>query len=268
MATDAASPAVLVTRPEGAASDDLCAAVTDLGFEAHSQPLLTLTALASLDEPARQSVMALDNYEHVIFVSANAVRFGMAQIGDYWPQLPVGLRWYAIGSATAKLLSSYGVQALTPGENMTSEGLLALPELSAVDGARVLLVKGCGGRDKLRLELERRGARVDELACYERGLPALPPGELAERLERWKIAVILLSSGEGLANLQELLRPAETTKFIGTCLIVPSQRVAQQARDAGFTSVIVADNASDASMLHALHTWRLTQGKPAQETKQ
>lgn len=231
------------------------------GFEVHHQPLLTLTALESLDVSDRQAVLRLDEYAHVIFVSANAVRFGMAHIEDYWPQLPVGLNWFAIGSATARLLGTYGLAALSPGEKMTSEGLLALPELAAVEGQRVLIVKGRGGRDALRRELQRRGARVDELRCYERGIPSLPPGELAAKLGRWNIAVILLSSGEGLANLQQLLRPTESTKFSGISLIVPSSRVAAQARDAGFSSVIVADNASDVAMLNALISWNASSGE-------
>ena len=262
MATDQVPPAaVLVTRPDGEAAQDLCRQVAERGFEVFHQPLLTLTALDSLEASGRQCVLRLDEYAHVIFVSANAVRFGMNHIEDYWPQLPVGLNWLAIGSATARLLGEYGVSARAPVDKMTSEGLLALPELAGVEGQRVLIVKGRGGRDALRRELERRGARVDELPCYVRGIPSLPEGELVDKLRDWNIAVILLSSGEGLANLQELLRPTETTKFSGISLIVPSSRVAEQARNAGFSSVIVADNASDVAMLNALVSWNASSGE-------
>ena len=94
---------------------------------------------------------------------------------------------------------------------------------------------------------------VEELACYRRSLPDLPPGELAQRLRRWAIEVILISSGEGLVNLQLLLRRAETSKLKHVGLVVPSQRVARLALDAGFDQVTTADNASDAARLRALH---------------
>jgi uroporphyrinogen-III synthase len=242
---------VLVTRPAGQCAA-LCKAVEAAGYEAHYQPLLELQPLAQLPPSERQMLLDLDRYQHVIFVSGNAVHFGMACIGDYWPQLPVGLAWYAIGDATAGLLRDIGVEAITPGAVMTSEGLLSVSGLQAVRYERILIVKGRGGRSALREALERRGATVDELPCYQRSCPELPAGELADRLAKWAIDWVLISSGEGLSNLQSLLRSSETTKFNDIGLIVPSERVARMAREAGFGRIVMAENASDVAMLLAL----------------
>jgi uroporphyrinogen-III synthase len=247
---------VLVTRPAGESSDALCAALAAAGCHAHSLPLLELTALPQLPPAQRRLVLEMDLFQHVIFISANAVRFGMALVEDCWPQPPIGINWYAVGTATAAALGHFGIDAITPGSAMTSEGLLALPSLRDVAGQRVLIVKGEGGRETLAAQLRCRGAVVDELACYRRGLPEMPAGELAASLARWAIDVIMLSSGEGLANLQLLLSPAETLKLKHTSLIVPSQRVASMAREAGFERIVVAENASDAAMLDALQQWR------------
>ena len=245
-----------MTRPEGEASDTLCAALKAAGYEVYNQPLLELNALPQLPAAQRQLVLHLDKYQHIIFISANAVRFGMALVNDYWPQLPTGLNWYAIGAATAAVLAGHGIVATTPEKVMSSEGLLAVPALQHVRNQRVLIVKGQGGRDTLKTALRRRGAVVDELACYRRSLPELPAGELAAKLSRWNIDVIMLSSGEGLANLQVLLSPAETTKLKHIGLIVPSERVAHLAREAGFERIVAAENASDGAMLRALRTWQ------------
>jgi len=247
---------VLVTRPVGEASDTLCKAIKAAGYEVYSQPLLELNALPQLPAAQRQLVLHLDSYQHVIFISANAVRFGMALVNDYWPQLPTGLNWYAIGAATAAVLARHGIAAITPERVMSSEGLLAVPALQHVREQRVLIVKGEGGRATLTAELSRRGAAVDELACYRRSLPELPAGELAAKFSRWGIDVIMLSSGEGLANLQVLLSPAETSKLKHIGLIVPSARVAHLAREAGFEQIVTAENASDGAMLRALRTWQ------------
>jgi len=251
---------VLVTRPVGQA-DALCTAVEAAGYTAHSQPLLELRALAELPPTQRQLLLDLDRYQHVIFISGNAVHFGMACIEDYWPQVPVGLAWYAIGDATAALLQGFGIKAVTPGNSMTSEGLLALPQLHTVVDQRILIIKGEGGRATLREELLRRGATVDELACYRRACPDLPVGELAARLSEWRINLVMISSGEGLDNLQTLLRWPETTKFRDICVIVPSQRVARLAQEAGFEQVVTAENASDVAMLHALEEWQPSSGE-------
>lgn len=251
---------VLVTRPVGEAAEGLCRAVSEAGFAVYHQPLLSLAALPQLSGAQRGLIQNLDNYHHVIFISANAVRFGMARIEDYWPQLPTGINWYAIGEATAKLLEQSGIKAMTPGCNMSSEGLLAVPRLQDVAGQRVLIIKGEGGRNTLASELTSRGAQVDALACYRRSCPRLEGQELASKMRVWGIGVVLISSGEGLANLLTLLSPAETTKFKHLCLIVPSGRVALQARDAGFDQLVTADNASDAAMLSALQQWKLSSG--------
>lgn len=256
----AASPAVLVTRPSGQ-QRQLSAAVASAGYAVHCLPLLELQALEQLGAEQRALILDLDHYQHVIFISGNAVRFGMHWIEDFWPQLPVGLNWYAIGDATAALLAERGIQALAPASPMTSEALLALPQLQEVAAQRVLIVKGEGGRDTLAQALEQRGARLAELACYRRRCPAMKPGEVAQKLSSWQIGLAMISSGEGLVNLLALLSPAETTKFRHITLLVPSDRVAAQARQAGFEQVLTAENASDGAMLQALHNWQPSLGE-------
>lgn len=250
---------VLVTRPRGQAAE-LCGALAAAGFSVHSLPMLRLLPLPELAPAARQQVLDLDQFQHIIFVSGNAVRHGMGWIESFWPQLPVGLSWYAVGDSTARLLESFGPVVFTPGEAMSSEGLLALPQLQRVAGERVLIVKGEGGRDTLAAGLAARGALVEQLACYRRAAPEMDPGELALKLSDWAVELVLISSGEGLANLLALISRAETSNFTHITLLVPSARVAQMARAAGFGRVIIADNASDSAMLRALEAWQTTAG--------
>ncbi|NND67006.1 MAG: uroporphyrinogen-III synthase [Halioglobus sp.] len=245
-------PAVLVTRPAGEAAERLVAAIEAAGLRVVHQPLLELEPIAEPSADDQALLRALADYQHVIFVSANAVRFGMLWLQRHWPVLPQPPLWYAVGDATAALLAEQGVEVFTPGRDMTSEGLLALPGLRDVAGARVLIVKGEGGRDTLATELAARGATVAVLACYRRVAPVLPAGALGQRLEAEKVAAVLLSSGEGLENFRRLLSPSESSKFTGLRLIVPSDRVAKLAREAGFDNIVTADNASDAAMCRAL----------------
>src|SRR5262245_17617389 len=118
---------VLVTRPAGEAADTLCAAVQAAGHEVYHQPLMELHGLPHISAAQRQLLLGLDRYQHVVFISTNAVSFGMALVEDFWPQLPVGLHWYAVGAATGASLAPFGIKAITPGTNMSSEGLLAVP---------------------------------------------------------------------------------------------------------------------------------------------
>lgn len=251
---------VLVTRPEGTAAQALVEKVSAAGYAACSQPLLELWKLENLDDRVQQMAGHLDLYQHVIFISANAVKFGLQEFQKVWPELPGGIDWYAVGGATAALLQSRGINAQAPDLSMDSEGLLMVPSLQEVDGRRILIVKGAGGRNTIAQELSSRGAQVDEFICYERHLPTLQKGELANKLVQHKVAVVMLSSGEGFTNFQLLLSPAETSNFSHLCLIVPSQRVAEMALNAGYETVITAQNASDAAMLRALEAWKTSSG--------
>ena len=62
--------------------------------------------------------------------------------------------YYAVGSATAKLLLEAGIDASFPKDKMTSEGLLELVPFSEINGENVALIKGEGGRDYLAAALE------------------------------------------------------------------------------------------------------------------
>ena len=245
-------PTILVTRPAGQAGA-LRDALTAQGYSAPEQPLLELHKLHSNNLDIDLRVEGLGQYQHIIFISTNAVRFGMERILQHWPKFPGGNTVYAIGARTADMLRSYGLQVCcAAGGEMTSENLLNVQQLQGISGQRVLIVKGQGGRNTLRDVLTARGANVDELACYERKCPDLDPGELAKKISTWKIDAILLSSGEGFSNMLKLLRPAETIKLYAMPLIVPSGRVARMARDAGFIAVFEAKNATDRAMLEAV----------------
>jgi uroporphyrinogen-III synthase len=150
------------------------------------------------------------------------------------------------------MLREYGVDAVEPRGDMSSEGLLALPSLQSLAGQRVLIVKGEGGRDLLREKLAARGARVEELVAYRRVKPHYASGELGARILSTDCKFILLSSGEGLHNMVSLLDEASLMRVRGVTLIVPGARVAEQAGAAGFSKVRIADNATDEAMVAAV----------------
>jgi uroporphyrinogen-III synthase len=244
-------PAVLVTRPEGQAGG-LSEALAAQGYRALHHPMLEIHPLDQPDARQRQLLGELAEFQHIIFVSGNAVRLGMAWIEDRWPQLPVTPRWYAVGGSSAAELAGHGLQVDHPEHDMSSDGLLALPALQDPRGERVLIVKGVGGRDRLRVELERRGARVEELEVYERRCPRMAAGALAASLREHGCKAIFLSSGEGLNNMVSLLGERELDAVRDITLVAPGRRVADMARAVGFSDVVEAANASDAAMVAAL----------------
>lgn len=246
---------VLVTRPEGQA-DALISGLRGAGFTPVHMPMLTIEPVVPLSGIQRQRLLDLDRYEHVIFVSANAARLGIDHFRDYWPQLPEGQTYWAVGQSTALCLEAEGLEVSRPPSDMSSEGLLAMPGLADLQSQRVLIVKGEGGRKFLEEQLRQRGAKVDSLECYRRGLATHDGEACRDLVTQPKRSLILISSGEGLERLSGLLQPREHTNLAMATLVAPSLRVAEQARKLGWKNVECADNASDSAMLEAATDWQ------------
>lgn len=245
---------VLVTRPSERA-DALIEAIRAAGGRVRHQPLLELVGLdpeqdADVWRRTDEVLRRLDCCQRAVVVSASAVHYGLAWIGRHWPSLPP-LRWYAIGTATAAALAEYGITATSVSGSMTSEELLALPELQWLHGERVLLLRGVGGRETLAETLRDRGAVVEYAECYRRRNPVL--GE-RERAGLWQPVAdaVCVNSGETLANLWHHLPEQGQRLYRQRPLLVPSERVAAQARLLGFEQVLVAANAGTEATLAAL----------------
>ena len=251
---------ILVTRPEGQA-EKLGQLLREAGFAPVSCPMMVIEAFPVPNPEQVALIRELDQVQHLIFVSANAVRCAMDWIAPVWPALPDSLSVYAVGPASAELLGEYGVKASFPESDMSSEGLLKLPSLSQVEGERVVIARGEGGRTRLREELVRRGAQVEELASYRRSAPGMGAGEFIALIQANGCQAIMLSSGEGLDNMVSLLCEDERPAVFALPVVVPGPRVADLARDRGFQHIIEADNASDQSMLVALSKSQASWGK-------
>lgn len=238
------------------------------GFHTSALNVLAIVPVSSEEKirAIKNKILDFDLYQKAIFVSQNAVDFGMQWLEDYWPQLPMGIDFFAVGATTAKKLSEYGVSvsdlAVSGNGGMTSEDLLCAPGLQQVDGEKIIIFRGCGGRGHMADVLRQRGAWVEYCELYERELPADAAIQLAELVQQIKLAerqyLLSAHSGESLENLLQVLQklaPEVNATLLNLPLLVPSQRIATQAEAAGFARVICADNATDAAMTQALKSY-------------
>ena len=243
---------LLLTRP----AEDCAALAQTLaghGIFGHCLPLLAIEALDETPEQ-RSLFLDLDRYSAVLAVSKPAARLGLALLDRYWPQPPARQRWFAVGAATGALLDAYGLDAHWPEQGDDSEALLALPALQAalaVPNPRLLILRGEGGRDWLGERLGEQGVAVDYLSLYRRVLPDYPAGALGRAIREQALNGLVVSSGEGLANLQRLAA-ADWPHIARLPLFVPSPRVAALARAAGALDARDCRGASATALLAAL----------------
>lgn len=230
---------VVLTRPDGAAGE-LARALSDAGARTILFPALAIRPVES--SPALDAVLAtLGRCDLAVFVSANAVEAGFEALKLRSIAWPKKLRAAAVGEATAAALRNSGVSAvISPPERFDSEGLLALPELQAVQGRNIIVFRGEGGREHLKDVLESRGARVAYAECYRRERPATDPAPLLSAWSRGEVQVVGVLSAETLENFVEMIGPEGRARLAATTLVVTHEAIARHAEAQRFGRVIVS----------------------------
>lgn len=233
---------VILTRPMGYNSEFM-RRITDAGYHGVERPLLTIEEVVP-DKIAKARVINLDLYDVVVFVSRNAVRYGMPYLTGHWPQWPERLRWCAVGAQTADDLHRYDLHAVYP-ENEGAAGLLSTMDWQGVE--KVLIVRGKGGLTALRDGLEALAVSVDYLEVYERlGNPHVT---LHQEVIDLRLDVVVLTSGEGVDPLCASIAAEVLSEMT---IVVPSERVKEMLVAKGLHNILVSGSTSDEAMLTTL----------------
>lgn len=241
---------VLVTRPADRA-ETLCRLLASHGAEVVHLPMQAI-------EPVRQSAAAARALQQGrdalawIFTSVNAVRYARRLDAGVWPTC------IAVGPATAAALAQAGITDVRlPADRHDSEGVLALPELAEVQGRSVLIITGEGGREAIQGGLVARGAQVVRVEVYRRVFLPHAPETLARALAGIDAAIV--TNGEALQQLIERAPADLRNPLRAVQLVVPSQRVVEQALELGFTRIpLVPEQITDTGYLHRLERWWVT----------
>jgi uroporphyrinogen-III synthase len=247
---------LVVTRPAAQAGPFIEQATT-AGARCIAFPTLEIEPVAP--DAAAQARLRSGGWDWAIFTSTNAVENGWAVLAS-----ASVTRLAAVGRATARALEARGRRVDARPESANSEGLLALPGLADMAGRRVLIVKGSGGRDLLRRELQARGAEVLELDVYRRRLatPAAATLQVLQGVLGEQGTWIAVTSAEVLEAMLQLVAPESHAVLLDCALLAPGERVAATARRLGWRGpVVTSPTAEDAAMLEALRLHR--RGAPA-----
>lgn len=240
---------IWLTRPQEQVQD-LQRSLQEFGATVLSLPLLAITPLTP-GQADKHKLLNLDQYDLVFYVSTNAAKIGLDAIAQWWPQYPAHILNFAVGPSTAAVLSERGLQVSFPTERMSSEAMLALPELQQIAGSKALIVRGVGGREIIAEGLLARGARVDYVELYQRSCPAFDPVWLRERIQQDRPDAIVISSAEALDNLKQLFAPL-IVDWQALPLLVSSPRLAEHAQTCGFIRASLIADATDAAIIAGL----------------
>lgn len=239
---------ILITRPRDQAAS-LAQGVEQAGGKALLFPLLDIVPVPDAAELNNQ-LAHLDQYQLAIFISPNAVQYGMTALKAAGP-LPPQLRIAAVGQGSARALHAMGIPAvIAPRDRFDSEALLALPELQEVTGWKVIIFRGNGGRELLGDTLKARGATVGYATCYHRLKPAVDLNALLAA----QPDALTLTSSEALLHLWDAAPVALRPRLTALPLFAPHERIAALARSLGWQQAI-ATPGGDAGLLAGLREW-------------
>ena len=281
---------IVVTRPREQATN-LAQRISQAGGRAILFPLLEVSPV--LDSQFLHALIArLHEFNLAIFISPNAVRYGMEAIitaskltspsqhsshnfvplengtdvgsnaeegndsvlTEQYNTLPATLKIATVGQGSVRALCDYGVKnVIAPQDRFDSEALLALPELKQITGWRVVIFRGNGGRELLGDTLKARGAKVECVTCYQRARPH----QDATLLLAANPDAITVTSSEALGYLWDMLDNVAKKRLAAVPLFVPHARIAETAHKLGWSEVVLTDEGDD-GLISGLIAWAKT----------
>lgn len=158
---------VVVTRAAHQA-EELAAPLRALGAEVISLPMIGIAPPLD-EEPIEKSARHANDYDWIVFTSAN----GVSAFGGRLEISPAELkaRIAVVGAATRSVAEKCGFTvAVTPARYVAEALVDALGE-KQLTGKRVLIPAADIARDVVPAELRRRGAQVDVVEAYRNILP-------------------------------------------------------------------------------------------------
>ncbi len=237
---------IVITRPAEQATP-LADSISALGGIPVRFPVLAIQALVDL-QPLHDLAARLDDFDLAVFVSPNAVNHALGVITAQRPW-PSRLRVAALGLSSERALARFGIRdVIAPRERFDSEALLELPDLQRMQGQRVVILRGDGGRELLGDTLQARGATLEYVTCYHRAVPQLDLEPLRALWAKASMDAFVITSSEGLRNLWQMLDPACRERLRLTAVFAPHARIVAEAHSLGLACV-VATGPGDAGVL-------------------
>ncbi len=195
------------------------------------------------------AVARLDEYQWLIFTSANAVDLFMAraQLLNRSVTMPIAV----VGSATARRIRDWGLEAAIVPEEFRAEGLLdAMP--ADLSGTSILFPRAEVAREMLPVELRRRGAQVDVRVVYRTVKPDPQSNAFQNIASSQHIDCIVFTSPSAIRNLAESVDQPITDVLESIPIAVIGPVTADAAKQLGLTVGIVPTESTIDSLVLAV----------------
>ena len=200
-----------------------------------------LTSISQVQDKISQEKWAnllanIHLYKNIIFTSRSAVKFGMQLVTESKLKTFFSKKIYAIGPATGSELIKHNVKPIIA-SNPNSESLAE--DLKTNNNERNLIFCGTNTRGYLQNELKN----IDEIKCYQ-----LTYNEIGLSSFNKEKEVVLIYN---LKTLEFILNNIGEDIIKEKIFVMSSQRILDAGKDIQNINGIVANDASDKSMIDA-----------------
>ncbi len=185
-------------------TEELARPLRERGADVILVPVIGIAPPVS-PEPLREGAKRVDEYDWIVFTSANAVHAFAAEL----PHSPARCkaRVAAVGSATRNAAEQRGFSVTVVPERYVAESLVEALAVQNLNGCRILIPCAAVTRDVVAVELCKRGAQVNVVEAYRNVVP-LEAGEQASAVFRepypdW----VTFASSSAVDNLVQLIGP-------------------------------------------------------------
>ena len=168
----------------------------------------------------------IKTYQHIIFISTNAVHFFLERVKKLSLQIPKNLIFSSIGPTTKLLLQKkISVDVHFSNKTFDSEHLLKEKIYNNVEGQKILIIRGIGGRERLKNALEEKGGIVNYGECYVRKYVDIDLIQLKSDLVNYHHQFILFSSTNSAKHFIDQLHNIETGWLQNIKIIVNHKKI-------------------------------------------
>ena len=139
----------------------------------------------------------LKKYQHIIFISTNAVRYFIERFKNLPIKLPDHIILSSIGPSTQEALKNeFNRNVYCPKETYDSKNLMKNKIFDNLKDKKVLIIRGGGGREVLKDILEEKGAEVNYGECYIRNYLPINFKQLKTEIKPFNQIYLLITSHE------------------------------------------------------------------------
>ena len=168
----------------------------------------------------------IKTYQHIIFISTNAVHFFLERVEKLSLQIPKNLIFSSIGPTTKLLLQKkLSVDVHSPIKTFDSEHLLKEKIYNNVEGQKILIIRGEGGRETLKNALEEKGATVTYGECYVRNYVDIDLNQLKNDLVNYHHQFFLFSSTNSAKHFIHQLSKVDSRWLQNIKIIVNHKKI-------------------------------------------